>query len=149
MKVKIIVIVAVIVAILVLRLRPIPLDSLINTKEEFIVSCIEIANAGRSNNTYEATFEPGTQQHDEILNILNRYTYHRTLRFWASGIKPGNFTIVLDLANANSENMILSYGGHEILICGKVYSVDYIGSSNGKQMAEDIKSIVEKECAVN
>lgn len=90
----------------------------------------------------EVHIEPGTEQYTEFMNLLSKYSYHRSLRtyFGDSSISGrGNESIGIYA----SPHSIHNNGLKEILIGTKVYHIDYWGNKNSESMIRDVKAYVQ------
>jgi len=90
----------------------------------------------------EILIEPGTEQYEEFIKILSKYSYHRSLQtlFGGSSISGGgNESIRIDTYPDSISNI----GEKEILIGSKIYHLGYWGNKKAESMIRDVKAYVQ------
>lgn len=90
----------------------------------------------------EIHIESGTEQYAEFMEILSKYSYHRSLQtlFGDSSISGGgNESILISTYQGSISNI----GEKETLIGSKIYHIDYWGNKKAESMIRDIKAYVQ------
>jgi len=90
----------------------------------------------------EILIEPGTEQYDEVMKILSKYSYHRSLQTLFGGYVirgGGNESIWID----TYPDPISNIGAKEILIGSKIYHLGYWGNKKSESMIRDVRAYLQ------
>ena len=91
----------------------------------------------------EYEFQKGSEEVEQIREILGRYTYHRGLRIlsWENDLgisEEGFFLQILSGSNAFS-----SGGTGKVMLNSRIYRMDYWGRSDNKAFLEEINDVLD------
>lgn len=116
----------------ILYFKPLSLSSVVDKDTKMYITLMEYSELNSTE--YPNITE---EQQEEILSVLDEYTYHRTFgTLFSNGTMHGLGNKVLYIAN-NGKVIIVTETG-KLSIGGKIYSID-----NAEQLIQQILEIVE------
>ena len=143
-KIAICAMVMVAVAIGIVFLWPLSFSGVITDNADLFVVHIDadIENGIPKHTSRNYQFQPDSKEFTQIQQILDRYTFHRSLRTFFDDVSMEGNDAEYWLHLYSGENQILCGGTGEIIVNNHVYRIGYWGNKTALSMMEEISDLL-------
>lgn len=125
--------------------RPLPLERVVSGTTNLNIGYTNFGVNYDGTATHDTTvyqLAPDSNEFKQIMQILHRFSYHRSLRSWSDNTSISEIGAGLWLNLYSGESNILLGGGKEIIVNGRIHQLGNWGSQKSLALIKEILSVI-------